>query len=59
MLLIYSEGVKLVSFLKYLLNEDFELNPQSNAMERIVNFLFSGLAISVKNNSILLVFIKS
>jgi hypothetical protein len=32
----YSEGVWLVAFLKYRLNDDFELNPQSYAGESSV-----------------------
>lgn len=38
----YSDGVKPVIFLKFLLNEVLELKPHSKANESKVNLRFSG-----------------
>src|SRR5512140_3608287 len=47
----YWEGVWAVASLKYRLNDDLELNPQSYARERRVNCWFLGMATSRLNSA--------
>jgi hypothetical protein len=54
-----SEGVLPVIFLKELLNEAFELKPQSNAKAKKVLFLFFPEAIRRLNSSMRYELIKS
>ncbi len=53
MLLMYSEGDVPVDFLKKRLKADLELNPQSKAKARKVNFWLDGIDINLLNSSIL------